>query len=285
MNDKVTDLIKLSDKLEKPSFFSRIFDDQYQRMSSLNNTYDKIINIYLHNKKYEDASVYALKRLELVKKHLSDDINITKLYLQLGNIFQYFDVNKSIEYYKIAYENNIEENNTQGTITNIENIAKLYEKINCITNTIEWYMKIFDLNLPEIIEMKYLKLIAELYVKIDQFENAHQYYHKLVEISVGHDMGKYFIMSYLTLSLLCYMCNNNYDDIITKYNEYQETYFIFHDKFENKFLENLFDCVKNESLEKFQECVCDYNIIKTLSDIEIKILLKVKTNIIKNSIL
>lgn len=278
MNGKADDLYKKAFK-KANSLIIPFFMDEESIFNEAGELFNQAGHIFKKDKRFSNAIDSYLNAgkcyLEADEQH-----DAIKSFENAALLYKYIDDSKqAILIYKKVIE--ICEKNGQfynAAKTAIQ-IAKIYEKIGNIKNTINYYTIATNYLDPDNTECsQYILKIADLKSLSANYIDSIEHYEKVAKIYVDNNLLKYQTKKILYKSLLCHLLNNNTISLILlDYNKLDPCFMYSR---EYRFIDDLHKIYQNYDAEEFQKLLNDYDKISHFDAWDITILKRIKNNII-----
>lgn len=218
-------------------------------LSQLLPIYDELLECYEHVNKYYDAG----KTQEMLG-NASQDVN---WYLSACDSFS-----KSGHFHKVHDLRMV--------------IANYYENKEQIDLAIEQCIEAIrtsKVSTQKVSNVKVYEKLVELYLRIDNYEKAIDTYDILIKESNKGNLLKYSVPRYVQRRLLLTLAVSGKELTLQKLEDFKDNYLISDVSTEYKFVSKL---LNTHNLEELQNIVRDYHQIAYLTELDFKILVKIK---------
>ena len=276
--DDIDKYIAEADALAKgpTNIFKKIGDDKLDRLTSAYEKYALAINLSICNGDRSKVLELAEKKLNVLKKTPEvTQYEVGSEYIKLAELQEKTDIDRSIESYLAGMTIFSEIGEFNRRQKYLIKIAKLYEKIGKNSEALDCYIKSCN---SDTNNYKAHVEIARLNVELKNYNIALEYYDKIINECLDNTLLKFSCKEHYLNATLCGICEKGID-FKEKYNEFLSTP-TFDGSIEANLLKTIFASIENVDEEMFQGAIFEYDKLKKLDDIQVKMLLTIKNEVL-----
>lgn len=243
---------------------------------------EQIASNYKINNEFEKSGDIYLKMVDIYKTLPESNYEIIQCYKKAIQVYKRVNINKAIEINLIlialstdAYE----------LAKFWESLGNLYEK-ESLDEAVKSFIKsgeLYGISDKHQHENNILKAAIRICIAEHNYDTALTIYDQIIANSIGNNIDKYHMHTYIYECLLCHMITqiqskcfdcDKYKKIVERYvNNYPS----YQESRPAKFLEKCIESYETGDTKLFQEIMYDQNGISEFSKFEINVMLELKT--------
>lgn len=286
---KYQDLINEALRLEKSTnfleyFFKELTYIKYEKIAVL---YEKAGNICKMTNR-ELSIEYFVKSYNFYElaNSLDYDYKLKVISTELVELYSKINYHKSIEYmYKILDWYSMK-GDIQNIIKTYKSMGDIYFYNNDLNNAKQIYFKAIDLidTYDKSLDIKrhIVEKISNMYYikqNIIQLPDLSKLYFSIAEDYFKKNLGYIGAINFIFDGLLANICFEDYVSANNNFEHYCNIDSTFTSSQEGKFINNLLKIIETNNLDEFGYLCLEYEKIKLFTNIQVKLLLKIKKNI------